>query len=82
MGFIERNQLLHTKTAPFLARNIVALMKKRRISDSDLAKAISLPYNTIKRITVGKTVDPKISTLLLIANFFDVSIDGLLKNMT
>ena len=61
-----------------LAHNILKLMEKSGVSDSHLARSLGLPYNTIKRITSGETTDPKISTLLLIANFFNAGIDSLL----
>lgn len=61
-----------------LASNLLNLMEKERVSDSDLARALNLPYNTIKRISSGETTDPKLSTLTLIADYFKIGIDSLL----
>lgn len=52
-------------------------MNKANISESDLARALNLPYNTIHRLLNGDTTDPRISTLKLIASYFKVSLDYL-----
>lgn len=80
MGLLKNEQLNSTATLANLAVNILQLMEKNGVSDSHLARSLGLPYNTIKRITSGETTDPKISTLTLIADFFDVGIDKLLGN--
>lgn len=49
------------------------------VSESDLARALNLPYNTIHRLVSGHTTDPRISTLKLIASYFNVSLDTLLN---
>lgn len=69
-AFIDKNQ--------HLADNILHLMEKKGVSNSDVARALGLPYNTIKRITSGEITDPKVSTLSLIADFLDTSVDKLL----
>ncbi len=61
-----------------LADNLLNLMEKAKVTDSDLARALDLPYNTIKRITSGETTDPKLSTLSMIADYFQIGIDALL----
>lgn len=44
------------------------------ISDTELAKETSIPQPTIHRLRSGMSPDPKISTLLPLANFFNVTI--------
>lgn len=61
-----------------LASNLLNLMEKEKVTDSDLARALGLPYNTIKRITAGETTDPKLSTLSMIADYFKIGIDALI----
>lgn len=61
-----------------LADNLSQLMEKEKVTDSELARALGLPYNTIKRITAGETTDPKLSTLSMIADYFKIGIDALL----
>lgn len=61
-----------------LSKNLSFLIKKNHTTDAELAKALNIPYNTIRRLTVGFTTDPRISTLTLIAQHFNVSIDALL----
>jgi len=60
-----------------LSRNLSFLIKRDGISESDLARALNIPYNTIRRINSGFTTDPRMSTLKAIANYFDVSLDEL-----
>ena len=51
------------------------LLGKSGLSESDLASKIDVPRSTINRITLGKTPDPRASTLSLIAAYFSVSIE-------
>ncbi len=60
-----------------LSKNLVTLLKQNRITESRLAKALNIPYNTIRRLVGGITADPRISTLKLIADYFNVGIDSL-----
>ena len=60
-----------------LSKNISILMERNGISEADLARSLNVPYNTIRRLVSGFTIDPRISTLKLIANHFNVSLDEL-----
>ena len=62
-----------------LSNNLSLLMKENNVSESDLARALRLPYNTIHRLVIGHTTDPRISTLKSIAVYFNVSLDTLLN---
>lgn len=61
-----------------LAHNLRALLKQRDFSESEVAEKLDLPVMTIRRIVSGETTDPRISTLKLIADFFEVTIDSLI----
>lgn len=61
-----------------LSRNLAVLMKRHQVTESDLARALDLPYNTVKRLISGVTTDPRVSTLTLITQYFNVSLDALL----
>lgn len=56
------------------------LMATHRINATELARRINLPQPTIHRLLRGKTDDPKLSTLKLIANYFSITLDQLLGN--
>ncbi|CAM3716396.1 LexA family protein [Legionella longbeachae] len=62
-----------------LSKNLSLIMKENNVSESDLARALNLPYNTIHRLVSGHTTDPRISTLKSIASYFNVSLDTLLN---
>lgn len=62
-----------------LPNNLSLLMKENSVSESELARALNLPYNTIHRLISGHTSDPRISTLKSIAEYFNVSLDTLLN---
>ncbi len=66
--------------AKTLATNLASLLTQHRLSESDLAKALNVPYNTIHRLIEGTTTDPRMSTLMMIAEHFDITIDTLLSN--
>lgn len=61
-----------------LAENLRVVLNARGMSENELAQALSLPVMTVRRIVSGETMDPRISTLKLIADHLDVSIDALL----
>lgn len=63
-----------------LSKNLSLLLKKYNVSEGTLARELSLPYNTIHRLVSGYTTDPRISTLKLIASYFNVSMDSLLQS--
>ncbi|RUQ96643.1 LexA family transcriptional regulator [Legionella septentrionalis] len=48
------------------------------ISGSELAKRCGVPVSTINRILAGTVIDPKISTLKPLADYFAISVDQLL----
>ncbi len=54
------------------------LMYRHHITATELARRIDLPQPTVHRLLAGKTEDPKLSTLSIIAQYFQVSIDQLL----
>lgn len=61
-----------------IAENISALLKKNNLNANQLAQILGIPMMTIRRIMSGETEDPRISTLKMIADHFNVSIDLLI----
>jgi transcriptional regulator with XRE-family HTH domain len=61
-----------------LSANLKRLLKENRISESELAQALNIPVMTVRRIVSGETADPRISTLKLFADYFDISLDHLI----
>lgn len=54
------------------------LLAHKKLSSNGLAKLLALPTPTIHRLITGEVQDPRISTLLLIANYFEITVDQLL----
>ncbi|WP_367608286.1 helix-turn-helix domain-containing protein [Legionella sp. W05-934-2] len=77
----ERNSNDVDLSCIFLAKNLKRLLHENSINESILAKTLNIPYNTVKRLTSGITTDPRISTLQLIAQYFELSVDQLLGNL-
>lgn len=61
-----------------LAEVLNNLIKNAGITEAYLSRAINMPRATINRIKTGAITDPKSSTLLLIADYFHISVDQLL----
>ncbi len=72
-----KSEKISDKQPESLGNSLFRLLDTRKISAADLARALNLPYNTINRLLNGITTDPKLSTLQLIAEYFDVSISSL-----
>lgn len=63
-----------------ISRNLQLLLELHNINESELARHINLPRQTINKIITGIVSDPKSTTLLKIAHFFNISVDQLLGN--
>jgi len=62
-----------------LAKNLNYLIKQKQLSEADLGRVLNLPLMTIRRLTSGETKDPRVSTLKLIADYFNITLDSLLE---
>lgn len=61
-----------------LQRNLQYLMANKRVkSGSDLARQLGIPPPSINRILSGQITDPRCSTLMLLADYFEVRMDQL-----
>lgn len=67
------------KMSEILAKNIRKLMSKHKISTSQLARKTGVNQPVIHRIMSGETVNPKIASLMPIAQFFGLKVDQLLS---
>lgn len=63
-----------------LEKNLRMLLNEHGVSESEVAQSLNIPVMTIRRIASGETTDPRISTLKLIADYFNVSIDSLIED--
>ena len=61
-----------------IARNLSALLQKHHLNANQLANILGIPMMTVRRLISGETEDPRISTLKIIADYFQVSIDFLI----
>lgn len=59
--------------------NLSELMRSHRINEAELARQTKIPQPTLHKIISGKTADPRISTLKLLADYFNISVDILLS---
>lgn len=77
MSLVLHSDLTEKKTDR-LARNLSYLMTRQRVKESDLARALNLPYVTIHRLVTGETTDPRLSTLQQLARYFSITLDELI----
>lgn len=63
-----------------LQMKIIYYKKKLGLKNKDISERTGLPVDTISRICTGKTRDPKYTTVKLIADAFDCSVDDLVGN--
>ncbi|MDR0755456.1 MAG: helix-turn-helix transcriptional regulator [Puniceicoccales bacterium] len=61
-----------------IGKMIRILMNEARMTEADLCRGVNLPQTTINRLLSCQTNDPRISTVVAIAKFFDVTIEQLL----
>ena len=61
-----------------LERRLAELRKEKNVSQEEIAEKLYVSRQTISNWERGKTY-PDINSLLLMANYFDVSLDHLIK---
>lgn len=65
-----------------LALTLKKLMHNAHLTEAELSRRTSLPQATLHKIITGKTPDPRISTLKVLADFFQVSLEDLLEGVS
>ncbi len=63
---------------PSLVTTVKLLMSNANMSEAELARKANVPQATINRILLGTTQDPRISTMLAIADIFGVTLKQLI----
>lgn len=63
-----------------LQMNIIFYKKKLGLTNDDISKKSGVPSETISRICSGKTKEPKYSTVKLIAEALECTVDDLIGN--
>lgn len=66
------------KDAAALKRVLKKLLAQHGLTANALANKLNVPTPTIHRLVTGDVKDPRISTLIIIANYFSVTIEQLL----
>jgi transcriptional regulator with XRE-family HTH domain len=64
----------------FIGKNLLTLLKKHHLTANQLAQLLDIPFMTIRRLISGETEDPRVSTLKIIANYFQISVDLLIND--
>ena len=64
--------------AKYIGNALTRLMKEKKLTSSELARLTGVAQPVIYRIASGESDNPKIDTLLPLANYFDISIDALI----
>lgn len=72
-------KILNQSSHLLLAQTLNELIgRDTKLTPAALARKLGIPTNKITRILNGDVTDPKASTLLQIANYFDITIEQLL----
>ncbi len=61
-----------------LSKRLNSIMVDRKISNTELAKNLSMPIQTIQKIRTGSNENPTISTLRAIAEYFKITVSQLI----
>ncbi|MDA8227598.1 MAG: helix-turn-helix domain-containing protein [Desulfitobacterium hafniense] len=61
-----------------LSTQMERLMEMKKISRYKLSKETGIPYTTLTQIISGRTKDPQVSALRVLADYFNVSVDYLM----
>lgn len=61
-----------------ISENLGYLMKLKSTTESKIAQELNIPVMTVRRLLSGETTDPRVFTLKMLADYFNVSIDALI----
>jgi transcriptional regulator with XRE-family HTH domain len=61
-------------------KNLKFLLKKEQISENELSKRTGISQQIINRIVSGENINPKLSTILPLANYFKIPLQDLIYN--
>lgn len=61
-----------------LGKNLKSLLSKSNLSENELSRRTGVPQQIINRILLGQNKNPKIATLIPLANYFMVSVSQLI----
>jgi transcriptional regulator with XRE-family HTH domain len=62
-----------------IAENVRKLKKQKGLTKSDLVRKTDLDYHTIAKLEKGRTPDPRINTLVKIAEAFGEPVKSLIE---
>ncbi|TLY46799.1 MAG: helix-turn-helix transcriptional regulator, partial [Gammaproteobacteria bacterium] len=71
---------IHNDQKITLSQNLYILLEIHNVNLSQMAQTLDIPVMTIRRLLSGETADPRVSTLKLIADYFNISIDSLIQS--
>lgn len=77
---VEEKNINSSDENQILVRNIKKLMDAENITEVELARRAEIPQPTLHKILSGGTSNPRILTIKLLANYFNVAIDDLYEN--
>ena len=72
-----KSRVLSLSPKSLLISNLKTLMRTHNINEATLARETQIPQATLHKILSGKTSDPRISTLKVLADHFMTSLDDL-----
>jgi SOS-response transcriptional repressor LexA len=76
LAFLER-VFVYLMSKSLISNILKALMFKRDVNTSKLARKLNLPQQTLQRIVSGTSTNPHSKTLKPIADFFNISLEQL-----
>ena len=75
----KNGDLMNQKTRKYnYPENIKRQMFKTNTNINNLSKTIGIPFMTLKRIATGENKDPKLSLLVKIADYFNLTLEELI----
>lgn len=80
MAFIKKKHSIDFQNDRLIL-NLHNFIEKEKIHEAELSRRTGIPQPTLHKILTGKTSDPRISTLQILASYFGVTLDALYGNV-
>lgn len=77
---MKQDNLTQAYDSSLIAKNLSIILEVNNISCNKLAIILNIPPITLRRILDGLTIDPRISTLKLITEYFNIPVNYLTDN--
>ena len=75
---MQKQDVKNSEQTTSIQRVMQKLLTRSHLTANGLATKLNLPTPTVHRLLIGDVQDPRLSTMLLIADYFEITLEQLI----